>query len=60
MVPKKAFSLPKFTKYKEVAIGITLIALVLRLINLGGLTLWVDEYVHIFGVKNFLKGEGSL
>lgn len=57
---KAAFSLPKFTKYKEAAILITIIALALRLINLGGLTLWVDEYVHVLGVKDFLKGEGSL
>lgn len=57
---KSNFSLPKFTRYKEAALVITLLALVLRLINLGGLTLWVDEYVHVLGVREFLKGEGPL
>lgn len=56
--PLKSF--PKFTKLKELVIGFVLIGLLIRLVNLSGLTLWVDEYVHVLGVRDFIAGNGPL
>jgi uncharacterized membrane protein len=58
--PKSSFSIPKFKHFRELAIGLTLVAIAIRVFNLGELTLWVDEYVHVLGVKAFLDGKGPL
>ncbi|MEM6316280.1 MAG: glycosyltransferase family 39 protein [Bacteroidota bacterium] len=59
--PKKAsIEFPQFSKFPQLIMGITVLALVIRLMNVAGLTLWVDEYVHVLGVKDFVAGKGPL
>ena len=36
------------------------ISFTIRVINIGELSLWVDEYVHIMRSKNLLNGQGPL
>ena len=49
------------TKYFLIAaIIITLIGFLLRVLNVGSVSLWVDEYVHAQGVRDFIAGKGGL
>ncbi len=48
------FSIP----YKYLLIFVVLLGFLLRVINLGELSLWVDEYVHVNWVKSILSGNG--
>lgn len=40
--------------------GLLLIAFVLRILNLDALSLWVDEFVHVFRARDFNAGTGPL
>jgi hypothetical protein len=41
-------------------VGLLIVGFALRVINLDALSLWVDEYVHVFRAKNFNEGKGDL
>ncbi|GHT25156.1 hypothetical protein AGMMS4957_19450 [Bacteroidia bacterium] len=43
----------EFDDYTLVLLALTLIAFVLRVLNVGYLTLWVDEYIHVNGASSF-------
>jgi 4-amino-4-deoxy-L-arabinose transferase-like glycosyltransferase len=48
-------------RYALPALGaLVLIALILRILNLDALSLWVDEFVHVFRARNFNAGTGPL
>lgn len=48
-------------KHVWIAVGIiTFIGFLVRLINVDGLTLWVDEYVHVLRAKDVVEGTGPL
>ncbi|MBR9923298.1 MAG: hypothetical protein GYB31_20900 [Bacteroidetes bacterium] len=40
--------------------GILLLALFLRLIGVGDLSFWVDEYVHVIRARDVIQGNGPL
>ena len=40
--------------------GLVIVSLLVRLINIGELSLWVDEYVHVMRARNVVRGNGSL
>jgi len=48
---------------KKIFTGLFIIAFagfLLRILNLQGVSLWVDEYVHVIRAQDFLKGSGPL
>ncbi len=49
------------TKYGiKVILGLLLVGLLLRILNLDALSLWVDEFVHVNRADNYLNGTGTL
>jgi len=55
----------EWSGFSETTLGyavllLTLIGFGIRVMNLGALTLWVDEYVHVTGMQDFFAGEGSI
>ncbi len=40
--------------------GLLLLALILRVLNLDALSLWIDEFVHVFRARNVNAGTGPL
>ena len=43
-----------------VIVGLLIVGLLLRILNLDALSLWVDEFVHINRADNYLNGAGTL
>lgn len=46
--------------HKALLISFLVIGFIIRIINLDGLSLWVDEYVHVDRAKFFLMGKDHL
>ncbi len=45
---------------KPALLGLLLVGLVLRIVNLDALSLWVDEFVHVLRARDFNNGTGPL
>jgi len=44
----------------KVILGLLIVGLLLRILNLDALSLWVDEFVHVNRADNYLNGTGTL